>query len=136
MSYPIITRLGINQFWYRHWYTDKLYSSSINQDFSIKLLLKTFLKYGLYQLNNIFIHEYWYNKKFKTKRYNKFFIQNTIFFRRFYFSNNIVGVEHSYLIRKVTPEYFPMKLWLFRYNNWVIISWHWFKPQKTNKKKI
>ena len=32
MGYPVITRLGINQMWYKYWYSDKAYATNIIQD--------------------------------------------------------------------------------------------------------
>jgi len=44
--------------------------------------------------------------------------------------NNVVSIEHNFLLRNNTPEYFPLKLWLFKFNNWVILNVTWFKPMK------
>ena len=32
MGYPVITRLGINQFWYKNWYTDSDFMLNFKQD--------------------------------------------------------------------------------------------------------
>lgn len=137
MSNPTITRLGINQFWYKHWISDLNYSQNIKQDNLLTTLLQLYFDYGLSHKSNIFIHEYWYkfNNNKKIKLQSEFRAYN-MFFRRFFYSNNIVGIEHTFLLRNKTPEYFPMNLWLFKYTNWVVISMNWFKPlkQKTFKR--
>jgi hypothetical protein len=47
-------------------------------------------------------------------------------------------IEHTYFLRKKTGEFFPLRLWLMRYSNWVIVMFSCFKPiklKKLNKKK-
>ena len=134
MSNPTITRLGINQFWYNHWLSNNNYSSFSNQDNINSEFIQNYINHGATINNNIFMHEYWYSKKHKQIRTlpSRSYMQ---FYRRHYYSNNVVGIEHSYLIRYTTGEYFPLRTWYLRYNNWVIISIQWFKPNKTNKLK-
>ena len=132
MGNPTITRLGIQQFWYRHWYTDKHVSSNLQQDKLFENLLQIYLTYGLNIKENLFIHEYWYgqNKYIKKLRLNYINQTKNIFYRRYFYSNTIVGVEHNFLLRNQSPEFFPFKLWLFKYNNWIILNVIWFKPMK------
>ena len=66
MGNPVITRLGINQFWYKHWYSDSSRQLNLKQDDSLSLLLDLYLNYGLTFKSNPFIHEYWY-KRFSKK---------------------------------------------------------------------
>ena len=49
ISSPVITRLGINQWWYHHWNSDKV--SNFNRKLSlIRLFLKLFTIYFNYGL--------------------------------------------------------------------------------------
>lgn len=132
MGNPVITRLGIQQFWQNHWYSDSNTSSNLQQDKLFENLLNLYLTYGLKIRENLFIHEYWYsnNKHIKAARLNHHNVTHNIFYRRYYYLNNVVGVEHTFLLRNTTPEYFPLKLWLFKYNNWVVLNVTWFKPMK------
>lgn len=134
MSNPTITRLGINQFWYNHWLSSNNYSSFTNQDNINSEFIQNYINYGATINNNMFMHEYWYSKKHRKVRTapSRSYMQ---FYRRHYYSNNVVGIEHSYLIRYTTGEYFPLRTWYLRYNNWLIIAIQWFKPDKTNKFK-
>ena len=129
MGNPVITRLGINQFWYKHWYSDKLFSNNLHQDKSFELLIKLYLDYGLTFQSNPLVHEYWYKPSFKSIRTLNS-SQNMNFYRRFFYTNESLDIDHSYLIRNKTGEYFPMRTWLFKYLNWVILSVQWFKPIK------
>jgi hypothetical protein len=129
MGYPVVTRLGINQFWYRHWYTDTFYKQNAQQDSMFERFIMLYVNYGTTFKNNVFIHEYWYSKPSKAvrtlplKSYMKYH-------RRFYYSNSLLGIEHSFLLRNHSGEYFPMRCWILKYNNWVILSLKFFKPLK------
>jgi hypothetical protein len=129
MGYPVVTRLGINQFWYKHWYTDTFYKQNVQQDLAFERFVMLYINYGTTFKNNVFIHEYWYSKPSKfirtlpLKSYMKHY-------RRFYYSNNTLGIEHSFLLRNHSGEYFPMRCWILKYNSWVILSLKFFKPLK------
>ena len=129
MGHPVITRLGINQFWYKHWYCDYKHLN-LKQDDTLSLLLDLYLNYGLTFKTNPFIHEYWYKKFSKKIRTYDQAKKNAKFFRRFYYTNANLSIEHSYLIRHKTGEYFPMRHWVMKYGGWIILQVHWFKPLK------
>ena len=133
MGYPVITRLGLNQFWYRHWYSDTNFKENLKQDNSFVSLIKFYLNYGLTFSNNVFFHEYFFNKNLKWIRLSNINLNNK-FFRKFYFSNSLLGIEHSYFLRYKTGEYFPLRIWLIKYSNWIIINFTCFKPVKTKTK--
>ena len=136
MSNPTITRLGVNQFWYKHWYSDLYYAKNQQQDNLLTSLIELYLNYGLILKSNIFIHEYWYRlTNLKTLRVGYEFRAYNTFFRRFYYSNDVVSIEHTFLLRNKSPEYFPMNIWFFKFVNWIIISVSWFKPMKQKKIK-
>ena len=130
MGYPVVTRIGINQFWYRHWYSDTNFSDNLKQDNAFDKLVFLYLKYGLTFQNNPFFHEYWYRKTNKPVRTTKFSEKNIRFFRRFSYQNTTLSIEHSFLLRNETGEYFPLRTWILKYNNWVIICVQWYKPMK------
>jgi len=130
MGYPVITRLGINQFWYRHWFSKKNFQKSSQQDKLFLELLKLYINYGLSFNNLIFFNSYF----FKNTKLN--FLGNSAelnlkFFRRYFFSNEPLGIEHSYLLRYRTGEYFPIRLWLIKYSRWVMLFFTCFKPIKS-----
>ena len=134
MGNPVSTRLGVNQFWYKHWYNDRSNSLELKQDESLEKLITLYLQYGLSFQTNPFVHEYWYRKNLKSIRIVKQSKLNSRFFRRFFYTNDILGIEHSYLIRNRTPEYFPMRMWVMKYGGWVLFSVQWFKPLKTKSR--
>ena len=65
MGYPVVTRLGINQFWYKHWYTDSVYKQYVQQDLIFERFIMLYVNYGTTFKNNVFVHEYWYSKPSK-----------------------------------------------------------------------
>jgi hypothetical protein len=135
MGNPISTRLGVNQFWYRHWYSDTSHHLELKQDETLEKLILFYLQYGLTFQTNPFMHEYFYKKNLKSVRTFTQNKHNIKFFRRFFYTNDNLGIEHSYLIRNRTPEYFPMRTWVLKYAGWVIFSIQWFKPLKFRNTK-
>lgn len=126
MGYPVVTRLGINQFWYSHWYNSYSYNLSLKQVRIVVHLLKVYLSYGVTFLNNIYLHKYFFNFKYKKQSFNN----NYKFFRQYFYSNTLLNISHSYYLRYKTSEYFSGKFWIIKYSNWIIICFYCFKPQK------
>ena len=79
------------------------------------------------------MHEYWFKPKVKKVRTlpSRFYMH---YYKRHFYSHEILGIEHTFLIRHRTGEYFPFKTWYLSYNNWIIICMHWFKPNKKRRK--
>lgn len=129
MGYPVVTRLGINQFWYRHWYTDTFYKQNVQQDSMFERFILLYVNYGTTFKNNVFIHEYWYSKPSKIIRTTppKAHAKH---YRKSHYHNSILGIEHSFSKRNDSGEYFPMRCWILKYNNWIILSLKFFKPLK------
>jgi len=133
MSNPVITRLGLSQFWYKHWYSDiKInFHENLKLDSLFEKLVILYLDYGFTLNSNLFLHEYWYHKtkliKFEYLKSLKFLHK---FYRRFYYSNTTLSIEHSFFIGHESKEYFPLRVWILKYFNWVIISFKSFKPDK------
>lgn len=136
MGYPVLTRLGLNQFWYKNWYSDINFKSNFKQDKIFINLVKFYLTYGLTFISNIFFNEYFFTKNSKNIRLRTL-ITNNKFFRKFFFSNTVLGIEHSYFLRYRTGEYFPFRIWIIKYANWIIINFNCYKPiKKKLKSKI
>jgi len=134
MGNPTITRLGRTQFWYKKWYTDLTYNSLLKTTHTLETLLNFYFQYGLFFTNNPLFHNYWYkNKFFKTNNYNQKDKQKSLYFRKYYYAHQTLTIEHSYFIRLKTPEFFPLRLYILKYTNWLVASVQWFKPLKTVK---
>ena len=48
MGYPVVTRIGLSQFWYKHWQPDLTQNSkeNIQQDVLFETLIEAYLNYG------------------------------------------------------------------------------------------
>jgi len=129
MGYPILTRLGLNQFWYKYWYTDTCYHLFLKQDHTFEILLNWYFNYGLLS-TNFRLNKYFFNKKLNL---NNSVINN---YRRYFYVNLTLSIDHNYRIRIKTDEYFPMRLWIFRYSGWIIFSIKWYKPLKKKNNNL
>jgi hypothetical protein len=133
MGNPVITRLGRNQFWYKKWYNDWSYSHNLKVVNTFEIILNSYLKYGFFFNKNMFFYNYWY-KNF-TKKENHF-IKDTehlsTYYRRYFYSHKTLSIEHTYLLRVNTPEYFPLRTYFLKYLNWLVVSVQWFKPAKSS----
>jgi len=133
ISSPVITRLGVNQFWYKHWFSDSNYKHNLDQDRVSETLIRFYLDYGITYSSNPIYNNYWYSNRFRSLKSN-YSTTNMRFFRRFFYTNNIVGIEHSYLLRNHSGEYFALRLWVLKFLGWVVFSVQWFKPLKKKLK--
>jgi hypothetical protein len=127
-SNPVINRTGIVQPWATNYANSKSLSSKVKWVSLVAKLLSNYMSYGVNYNSNIFIHEYWY-KKHKNFRSlpSRIYMQ---YFKRFFYTNNILSIEHSFLIRKKTKEFFYFRPWVLIHNNWFIFIVCWYKPPK------
>jgi hypothetical protein len=131
MSNPTINRLGKTQIWYKNYYSDFSYSNFFKKITSFEKFLNKYFQYGIFTKNNLLISKFWY------KNAKKLLLQVNppLYFRKYYYSHQTLTIEHSYFIRLESPEFFTLKLYIIRYNNWVVASIQWFKPLKPLKNK-
>jgi len=123
MSNPCINRWGMNTFWYRFWYSDIRYSENVKQDSLFIKLLNVYLFYGINLPINIFYNYYWYLN-------NIVVVKLPDYFRLFTFKNQVLGLKSSYRLRQKTNDIYPMKIWLLKFDKWLIINFYWFQPLK------
>lgn len=129
MSNPIITRLSKTQLWYKNWYSSNKYSSVLKKATTFESLLSFYINYGLKFQKPILYNKVWY------KSTNKhLFPSESRYYRKYHYTNKTLTIEHSYFIRSKTPEYFPLRLHVLRYNNWLCATLQWFKPLKSTHK--
>jgi len=137
MGNPNITRLGKTQIWYKKYYSNLSYSNMIKKCHILEKLLNIFFKYGIYTRNNLFVSNFWYkNTRFTSNTKN--FMSNTmlLYFRKYYYAHQTLTIEHSYFLRLKTPEFFPLRLYILKYNNWLVASVQWLKPLKSHVQKF
>lgn len=123
MSNPCINRWGLNTFWYNFWYADHRYAYTLQQDNVFSHLISTFLLYGLNVSENVFANTYWYSKHWQKW-------QCPSYWRYKYSVNPLTQQKMWYRIRYNQDCIFPMRMWIFRYDKWIIIHLAWFRPFK------
>jgi len=129
MSNPSINRWGMNLFWYKLWYTDKNYALTLHQDKIFTELVYIFLHYGLLYPSNPFSHKFWYLKDSRKKN-NYYNDHSTKYYRIMNFKNIAMGIDAQYTVRIKIRNTYTTKIWLFRFQNWVIINFYCFQPPK------
>lgn len=134
MSNPSINRWGLNLFWYRFWYNDTNNSLVIHQDNLINKLILLYMHYGLLYPQNMFINKYWYfTYKIKHNILHDNF--NIKYFRLVEYKNRIVNEYKSYKIRTKIKNLYFSKIWILRYQNWLIVNFYCFQPLKSKTTK-
>lgn len=123
MSNPLINRWGLNIFWYNLWFTDYNFKTFYNQDKIFSQLVYLYLFYGLKLPYNIFANKYWYS-------FNLYSIRFLPYSKWITRRGSQFGELVRYSLRVETECLFPMKLWILKYSNWVILNQYWFYPLK------
>lgn len=135
MSNPLINRWGFNLFWYHFWYTDKNNFLQNSFDALITKLLLTYVTYGLLIQKNPFFSTYWY-KKISISETNLFKICDKKYFRLMSHKNRITGELSFFYTRVKRKDVYFGKLWLLRYQGWIVVNISAFQPlKKKNRKK-
>lgn len=137
MSNPSINRWGLNLFWYKHWFNDKNNSFLLHQDNLINKLVLVYVHYGLFHFKNIFLNKYWYNINLKSLKINHD-LYNLKYFRLLEYKNRVLNESKSYKIRNKIKNIYFSKIWILRYQKWLIVNFYCFQPMtsKLNKKNL
>jgi len=128
MSNPTITRLNKTQLWYKNWYSTDKYSSVLKKVTTFESLLSFYVNYGLRFQKPHLYNKFWYKTNLRKPVLNQ-----DQYYRKYYYAHQTLTIEHSYFIRLKTPEYFPLRLHILRYNNWLCATLQWFKPLKSTR---
>lgn len=131
LSNSSINKWGLNLFWYNFWIVDKNYAEIIQQDKIIQKLIFFYLNFGVLFPKNIFFNKYWYLNKFSFLNY--FNEHNLKYYRMVNFKNEAMGIDSNYTVRnKIKNTYFT-KIWILRYQKWLIINYYCFRPMIRKK---
>jgi hypothetical protein len=137
MSNPSINRWGLNLFWYRFWYNDKTNAININLDNLINKLILIYVHYGLLHNKNIFFNKYWFIlfKDSLVINQNEY---NLKYFHLVEYKNKVFNEYRSYKIRNKTKNLYYSKIWILRFQKWLIINFYCFQPvtKKSLKKNF
>ena len=135
MGNPLINRWGSNIFWPNLWYSDKNYSNNVKQDHLLIKLIKLYFFFGIQLPKHLFISPYWYYtlkpliKNFRTQITTKYY-------RSYSKKVSRDGERSKYKVRNAIKDIFPMKIWIFKFSNWLIVNFYWFQPVKKSARRI
>jgi hypothetical protein len=135
MSNPLVNRWGSNIYWSKLWYSDKNYTLNLKQDSIFINLLKIYFMYGLQTPKNLFVLKYWYFTYVSKNKLNHSYVQNK-YYRRYTKNLSVAENQDSYNLRIVTKDVFPMKIWIFKFHNWILLNFYWFQPLKKSARKL
>lgn len=145
LSHPSINRWGLNLFWYSFWFSDKNKSSNVHQDFFFNRLLIIFINYGLTHEKDIFYSDYWYNSKSKFLKLRSFLFSKNLplCFRHIEYKNKVNNELALVKLRIKKKNAHLTKIWILRFQNWIILNIYFIQPLKkktytieiTDKKK-
>ena len=138
MSHPSLNRWGLNLFWYNYWFTDKKPSLVFHQDFLIIKLIHTYVNYGLFFKNNIFFSPFWIGSQepnLKEKK-EKVLEAATPSFRLMQYKNKVTQEINFVKLRIKKKNFHSSKIWILKYQGWVIINLYFLQPLKKKTNKI
>jgi len=132
MSNPVTNRWGLNLFWYRWWYNDKISTLLYHQDSLIERLIYTYINYGSTHTKSTFSSKYWISRTFaQIKDYALVYMLKVT--RHIEYTSKTFGDK---LIRKarVKPNaLYHSKIWILRFQGWLILNFYFFQPLKKIK---
>jgi hypothetical protein len=136
MSYPVINRWGLNLFWTKFWYSDKINLANNHQSSIFENLILIYLNYGLFFSKNPTIKKYWYRGS-SIKDFN-FYNQAVKYFRFVEYNNKALNDHNLYRLRLHIKNIYFSKMWILMSQKWVIFNMYIFNPikkKRTLKKK-
>lgn len=135
MSNPNINRWGLNLFWYKFWFNDKNTSKFYNLDNLIEKFIIFYLNYGIFHFKNFLSTNYW---NFLDKNINLKFknFVNFYYFRKIEYKNRIINQYKTYKLRKYNKNIYNSRIWILKFQKWLIINYYYFQPLKQKLKKL
>jgi hypothetical protein len=134
MSNPSINRWGLNLFWYRYWFNDKTNSLTVHQDNLFNKLILLYLHFGVLYSKNIYLSKYWYIN-YNINYLNLLNDSNVKYFRIIEYKNKIVNETKIYKLRNKVKNLYFSKIWILRYQRWLILNFYCFQPYNSKKSK-
>ena len=129
LSNPVITRLGKNIFWNRLNYRDFRTYLLLQQDQLINYLLFFSVHYSCYNYWQIFFNKYWQSKLSAIYQLQIVTLP-ALYYQSREIKNEHIDIKISYLHRLQQLIIYPSRLWILRYQKWIIVNWFLFKPSQ------
>lgn len=130
MSNPCVNRWGLNTFWHHFWYSDNRYALYLRQDDAILRAIQLYILFGWDEPGKLFWNNYWFKASAapQPRDIGKYHRWITVV-------GNEEGDISTYQFRLTGPEIFQTQIHVLRFNNWFLINFYWFQPDKRKKKR-
>lgn len=119
-------RTGLTIWWDVSWFSLKQRSVFIQQDILIKNIIPFFFLYGFIQHSSLFQTSYWVSlikvELVKIVDYRQ------LYFRAIKIKNSPILAAQDTYTRQKRKLIYPTRLWILRYQTWLIICWFFFNP--------
>jgi hypothetical protein len=127
----ILSRVGVFQNWEANYYNDLHEAELVNQDRILRNYIYTFLVVGDVDIKNPWQSTFWEKDKVEPifpvfEKFNPY-IKNT-YYREFSHLDFFKKRDTYQIARRSFKNVYSFKLWIFRYNNWIVIAWLYYKP--------
>lgn len=120
---PYINKSGYSMFWNSMWDDNINYSKNLQKDF----FLKSFI--------NFFFSDFIYNQFINNYKKNNFNVNNFLVNHNFNILNKNIKFIKSYMNLFCESYFVLSKIWLFKYQNWVVLYFYVFSKNNTFFKK-
>lgn len=134
MSNPGANRWGKNLFWQHMWLSDRNYTSILHQNKLFTQLLYIYLSYGILPFVHPFINRRWtpsMGGDVRDFRHN----HTARYYRVMYFKDVLNDTEITYFDRTKNKVFYATRIWVLRYQNWLVLNFFYFQPLKGTKFK-
>jgi hypothetical protein len=134
MSYPMVNRWGLNLFWYRLWFNDRIQTLLYQQDSIIEQLLYIYLHFGSFQYRHFILASYWFDERhYKLKQFLDASSQRM--FRVVEYKSKTISDNRSYRLRTSAKNMYYSRVWVLRFQNWLVINFYFFQPLKVSSRR-
>ena len=125
MSNPAINRWGSTTYWNRLWYSDTHYALNLKQDRAFEHMIHSYLAYGTRVGQPLFYSPFWY---LCTNNFPNWPSFQKSYFRWFVKKELLDNERPSYRLRNEYIDAYYMRLWILKFDHWVIFNLYWFQP--------
>lgn len=134
ISNPSISRWGINLFWYKYWFQDFYKQLNIQKDIIFETLVYYYIFFGFQFSHNHLKNIRWLSSKhFPKDDFKNFTLQ---YYREVEISNKYNYDIVLDIFRIKSSDLLHSRFWLMKFQNWIIINFYAFQPNKRNKLSV
>lgn len=122
-------------FWYRYWYNDRISPAYMQQDIIFEKLLYTYLLFGILTPHHLFFSRHWH-ESIKNDSYPRMTEFNEKYYRIAEIKNSFLQELTLLRLRIKLKHFYFSKIWIFRFQGWLLMNFYSFQPLKKKTLKI